>query len=79
MVRIMLACRKYSMDVRDEEMEVRHRGDEALREVGFELGLEGWTGIRLASGEARQGSLGASRGECRTFGKENEEQTQLMG
>ena len=42
MVRIMLACRKYSMDVRDEEMEVRHRGDEALREVGFEMGLDGW-------------------------------------
>lgn len=46
MVRIMLACRKYSMDVRDEEMEVRHRGeDEALWEVGFEPGLEGWAGI----------------------------------
>ena len=51
------------MDVRDEEMEVRHRGeDEALWEVGFEPGLEGWAGIRWASGEARQGSLGASRG-----------------
>lgn len=46
MVRIMLACRKYSMDVRDEEMEVRHRGeDEALWEGGFEPGLEGWAGI----------------------------------
>ena len=54
MVRIVLACRKYSMDVRDEEMGVRHRGgDEALREVGFEPGLEGWAGIRWGSGEAR--------------------------
>lgn len=26
-----------------------------------------------------QGCLGASRDECRTFGKESEEQTQLMG
>lgn len=42
------------MDVRDEEMGVRHRGgDEALREVGFEPGLEGWAGIRWGSGEAR--------------------------
>lgn len=76
----MLTCRKYSMDVRDEEMGVRRRGgDGALGEVGFEPGLEGWAGIRWASGEARARESGASRGECRTFGKESEEQTQVMG